>query len=91
MSIEVTPYKIVDFFLSLLMEILKFMHGRELGDIETVWENAIRLAFQKVLAFVCGDVRDGSEHIRGVSCCPFNAIPMVDSAISCFRIDIKVL
>ena len=44
-----------------------------------------------MFALVCGDVRDSSKNIRGVRCCPFNAVPMVDTAISCFRIDIKEL
>lgn len=63
MSIKVSSNEIVNFLFCLLMQILEFVHGREFRNIKTVRENAIWLAFQKMLALVSRDMGDGSENI----------------------------
>jgi hypothetical protein len=44
-----------------------------------------------MLALIRCDMRDSSKHVCTVSRAAFNAVPMVDSALACFMIDIKVL
>lgn len=44
-----------------------------------------------MLAFVCRDVRNGSEYIAGVGRRTLDAVSVVDSSLSSFGINIKVL
>lgn len=83
--------KVMDLLFGLLMQILEFVHSREFGNIETIGKHAIGLSFQKMLAFICSDMRDGSKDIAGMCGCPLNAVPMVDTTFSSLMIYIKVL
>ncbi len=67
------------------------MHGGELGHIETVGKHTVGLALEEMLAFVCGDVRDGREDIAGMSSCALDAVTMIDPTLASLRIHIKVL
>jgi hypothetical protein len=91
MSIKVPSNEIVNLLLCLLMQILEFVHGRKLRNIETVGKNTIWLPLQKMLAFVCRDVGDSGENIARVGRSPFNAVSVVDATLSSLRIYIKVL
>jgi len=66
MPIEVPADELVDFSFALSMKVLEFVHSLELDDIEAIWKNAIRLPLEKVLGFVCGDVRNGGEDVGAV-------------------------
>jgi hypothetical protein len=73
------------------MQILEFVHGRKLRNIETVGKNTIWLPLQKMLAFVCRDVGDSGENIARVRRSPLNAVSVVDTTLSSLRIHVKVL
>lgn len=90
-SVEMSSNEIMDFLFRLLMQILKFVHGRELGDIETVGQYAIRFSFQQVLTLVGSDMRNSGEHIAGMSSGTLNAVSVVYSSFSSFSVNIKVL
>lgn len=65
-TVEVPSNKFVYLRLRRGMQILELVHGLELNDVETIRENTIRLALEKVLGFVSGDVRNRSEHVGAV-------------------------
>lgn len=91
MTVEVAADKIVDLFLGLLMQVLELVHGGELGDVETVGEDAVGFALQEVLALVGGDVGDGGEDIAGMRRCSLDTIPVVDAAVPRLGVDVEVL
>lgn len=83
--------KLVDFCLGSRMEVLKFVHRLELDDIETVGEDAIRFAFEKMFTFISSDVRNGREDISAVRRGTLNTVSMVDTALSGFVVDVEIL
>lgn len=83
--------EIVDLFFGLLMQILEFVHGGKFGDIETIGQHTIGLALQEMLALVCRNVGDRGEHVTGVCSCALDAVSVVDTTLSSFSINIKIL
>lgn len=73
------------------MEILEFVHRLELDDIETVWKDTIGFALEQMLALVCGDVRDSGEDIGTMRGRTFDAVSVIDTTLSGFVVDVKVL
>jgi hypothetical protein len=73
------------------MQVLELVRRRELLDVETIGQNSVWLALQQMLALVCGDVRDRGKNIGSVRSGALDAVPVVNAALSCFGIDIKVL
>jgi len=65
-TIKMTSDKLVDFSLACRMEVLEFMDSLKFNDVKTIGKDTIRLAFEQVLAFVCGNVRYGGEDISAV-------------------------
>lgn len=63
MTIEVPANKVVDFLFVGSMHVLKFVHGGEPLDIETVWRDAVGFALEQVFGFIGGDMRDGGENV----------------------------
>ncbi|KAI6772502.1 hypothetical protein HG530_003460 [Fusarium avenaceum] len=47
-TVEMTSNKIVNLLLCLLVQVLELVNGRELGDIETIGKNTIRLSLQQM-------------------------------------------
>lgn len=54
-TIEVASDEVVDLFLALSVEILEFVEGSELDNIQSIGSENIGLAFQKVFGFQVGD------------------------------------
>lgn len=73
------------------MEVLELVHGLEFDNIKTIWQDTIGLAFQEMFGFIRSDVRNGGEYICAVCRGAFDAISVVDTTLSGFVIDVKVL
>lgn len=86
-----TANEFVDFRLALGMKVLEFVHRLELDDIETVREDAVRLSLEQMFALVGGDVGDGGEDVGAVGGGTLDAVAMIDAALACFVINVKVL
>lgn len=73
------------------MQVLELVHGLELGHVETVGQDTIRLSLEEMLAFVGCDVTDGGEDVRGVRRGALDTVSVVDAALAGLVIDIEVL
>jgi hypothetical protein len=91
MAVKVTTYKVVDLRLSLLVQVLELMSGGEFLHVQSVGEHTVRFPHEKMLALVCGNVRDGSKDLGRVGSAALDAISVVDAALSCLSIHIEVL
>jgi hypothetical protein len=91
MSVEVASHKIVDLFFGLLMEILKLMHRRELGDVKAIWQHPVRLALEEMLTLICSDVRYCGEDVARVGSGSFDAISMVNASLSRLCVHVEPL
>jgi hypothetical protein len=56
------------------VHVLELVHRRELGDVEAVGDDAVRLALEQVLGLVSGDVRDGREDVGRVRRAALDAV-----------------
>lgn len=90
-AIEVTAYEVVDLRLGDSVQVLELMHRREFDHVQAIWQDAVcalrsksdcfqdkgrtRLALEKMLGFIRGDVRHGREHVRTVRRSALNAVP----------------
>lgn len=90
-AIEMPSHKVINLLLGLCVQILELVHGREFDHVETVRKHTVWFPLQQMLALESGNVRDRGKHVAGVCSCPLDAVPMVNPALSCFRIYIKVL
>lgn len=90
-TIEVTAHEIVNLLLGLLVQVLELVHGAELCDVESVGEHAIGLALEEMLTLIGGDVGDGGEDVAGVCGGALDAVAVVDAALACLGVDVKVL
>lgn len=91
MAIEMAADKVVELLLRLGMEVLEFVNRGKLRNVETIREDAIRLPLKKVLTLESRDVRNRREHVAAVSSSTLNAVTMIDSALSGFRIHVEIL
>lgn len=91
MAVEVAPNKVADLLLRVRVQVLEFMHGRELLDIQPIGEYAVRLPLEKMLALEGGDVRDRCKDVRGMCSGPFDAVSVVDAALPGLGIHVKVV
>jgi hypothetical protein len=91
MSIEMTPDELVDLRFGGGVEILEFVHGLKLDNIESIRQHAVRFALQKMLALISGDMGHSGEDICTVCSTPFDAVAVVDATLSSFMIDVEVL
>lgn len=91
MTVKVASDEVVDFLLGVLVQILKLMHGRELGNVEAIGQDSVRLALQQVLALERGNVGDGREDVTRMSRRALDAVPVVDAALPSFRVNIEPL
>ena len=91
MSVEVAAHKIVYLLLGLLMQVLELVDGRELGHVQTIGQHTVGFALEQVLALEGRDMRYGGENVTAMSSSALDAIPMVDTTLSCLRIYIKPL
>jgi hypothetical protein len=85
----VPPDEIVDLLLRNSVEVLELVHGRELGNVETVRRNTVRLPLEEVLRLVRRDVRNRREDIGAVRRAPFDAVPVVDPPLARFVVDVE--
>jgi len=90
MAIKMTPNKFVNLSFSCGMQVLELVHNLELDNIEAVRKNAIWLPF-KVLRPIRRDTRYGGIDINTACCGAFHTIPVVNTALSCLVIHIKIL
>lgn len=91
MTIEVPSNKVMNLLLCLLMQVLEFVNRRELCDVQTIGQNAIRLSLQQMLGLKRCDVGDCGENITCMRGCSFNAVSVVDTALTSLSIDIEPL
>jgi len=91
MAIKVAAHELVDLLLVSGMDILEFMHGLELDDIEAIWKHAVWLALEEMLTLIGSDVGDSGENVGAVSSGSLDAISVVDTAFSGLVIHVKVL
>jgi len=73
------------------MQVLKLVHGREFGDVQTVWQDTIWLALEKMLRLVGSNVGNSCEDIAGVRGGTLDTVSVINTTLSSFGIDIKVL
>lgn len=59
-----TPYEIVDLLFCHGVQILKFMQGGELDDVESIRSDDIGLAFQQVFGFDPSNFGNGGKNVR---------------------------
>ena len=91
MSVEVAAHKIVYLLLGLLVQVLELVHGRELGHVQTIGQHTVGFALEQVFALEGRDVRYGGENVTAMSSSALNAVPMVDTPLSCLRIYVEPL
>lgn len=91
MAVKVASYKIIDSLLVNLMQILEFVGGRELFDVETVGKDTVWLALEQMLTLVCSNVRDCCKDIGRVCRSTLDAVPVVDTTLAGLGITVKVL
>jgi hypothetical protein len=89
MTIKVTADKVVNTLLGDSMQVLELVHGRELDDVQSVWQDAIGLAFQQMLSLVGSDMGDGCKDIAAVSGSALDAVTVVDATLSSLVVDIE--
>jgi hypothetical protein len=90
-AIEMSADKVVNLLLCLLVQVLEFVHSRELCDVETVGQNAVGLSFQKMLRLESCDVRNSGENITSMCGSSLNTVSVVDTTLASFSIDIEPL
>lgn len=73
------------------MQVLELVHGGELGDIQPIGQDTVRLPLQQVLTLVGRDVGNGCEDVTGVSCSTLYAVSVVDTALSCLSVNVEPL
>lgn len=86
-----TTNKVVNLFLGLLVQVLELVHSRKLGDIETVWQDAVGLSLEQMLALIRCDMGDSRKDIARVGSCALDAVSVVDTPLSGLCVDIKPL
>lgn len=91
MAIEMSANELVYFCLGIGVEVLEFVHGLKFDDVETIGEDAVGFALEKMFAFVGRDVRNGGEYVGAVGCRAFDAVSVVDTAFASFMVNVKVL
>ena len=91
MTIKMAADELVDLLLASGMEILEFMHGLELDNIEAIRKHAIWLALEEMLTLIGSDVRDSGENVGAVSSGSLDAISVVYTTFSGLVIYVKVL
>ena len=90
-SIEMTADKFCNAILVGLVQVLEFVGGGELLDVETVWKDAVRLSLQQMLTLVSSDMADGGENICRMSSTAFYAVSVVDTTLSGLGVNVEVL
>lgn len=91
LAVEVTSDEVIDLDLRLLMQVLELVRCRELLDIESIGQNTVWFPLEQMLALVRCDVRDGCEDVGGVGRSSLDAISVVYTTLSSFRIHIEEL
>jgi len=66
MSVEVPTDEFIDLRLCGSVEVLEFVHRLKFDDVQTVWKDTVRLAFQQVFRLISGNMGDCCEHIGTV-------------------------
>ena len=66
MSVEVSTDEFINLRLGSSVEVLEFVHRLEFDNIQTIWQDTVRLALQQVFRLISGDMGDGCEHIGTV-------------------------
>jgi hypothetical protein len=90
-AIEMSADKVVDLLLCLLVQVLEFVDSRELGDVETIGQNAVGLSLQQMLRLERCDVRNCGEDIASMCGSSLNTVSVVDTTLAGFSIDIEPL
>ena len=90
-AVEMTSNEVVNLLFRLLVQVLEFVHSRELLDVQAIGQNSVRLTLQQMLTLVRSDVRDGRKDIRSMCSCTFDAVSVINTALARFGIDVKVL
>lgn len=73
------------------MKILKFVHGLEFDDVQTIWKNAIGLALEEMFGLKSSDMRNGGENVSTMGSASLYTIAMIDAPLACLVIDVKIL
>jgi hypothetical protein len=73
------------------MKVLELVHSRELHDIQTIRQDAVRFSLEKVLTLICGDVRHCCENVSGMSSSALDTITVVDATLAGLCIYIEIL
>jgi len=90
-SVKVSSNELIYFRFAGGVEVLELVDSLELHNIETIRKYTIWLSLEQVFALIGRNVGYGGENIRAVSSRSFDAISMVDSPLSSFVIDVKIL
>ena len=73
------------------MQVLELVHRLELDDIQSIRQHSVRFPLQQMLTLVRSYMRYGSKYIGAMCGGALDTVSVVDSALSGFVIDIKVL
>jgi hypothetical protein len=90
-SVKVASNEIVNLFFRLGVKVLELVHSGKLDNIQTVWQHTIWLSLEQMLRFERSDMRDSCEHICRMRSSSLDTISVIDSTLSSFGINIKVL
>ena len=75
----------------LRVEVLELVHGRELDNVQAVWQDTVGLPLEQVLALVRRDVRNRREDVARMRCRTLDAVPVVDATFPGLGIHIEPL
>ncbi|KAH3681838.1 hypothetical protein WICPIJ_007198, partial [Wickerhamomyces pijperi] len=89
-AVEMALDEFVDLFFFQSVEVLEFMDGLELDNVQTIRQDPVWLSLQQVLRFVCGDQGNCGENIATVRGGSFNAVTVIDPSLTGFSVNIKV-
>ena len=84
-------YEVVYFLFRLLVKVLELVHRRELHDIQTIGQDAIRLSLEEMLALICCNVRHRCKDVSGMGSSALDTVTVVDTTFTSLRIHVKIL
>lgn len=73
------------------MQVLELVHRLELDDVQSIGNHSVGFALEEMLRLVCSDMGHGGEDVGTVGSRAFNAVSVIDTALSSLVVDIEIL
>ena len=90
-AVKVTADKLVDFLLFDLVQVLELVHRLEFDHVQPVRQYPVGFTLKQVFQLVSGNMGHRGEHIGGVSGTAFNAVTVVNTPLTGFNINVKLV